>query len=59
MILKWGFTVPGGLVDRLLKEYALHEATIHYTLNDGIKANLTDKNAEIIRKLDVLGVKHV
>lgn len=57
MILKWGFTVPGGLVDRLMKEYALHEATINFTLNEGIKRNLSAKNEDICKQLEVLGVK--
>lgn len=57
MTTQWGFTVPGGLIDRLLKEYALHQATINWTLNPGVKANLTAKNIEIAKQLDHLGVK--
>jgi hypothetical protein len=56
MITQWGFTVPGGLIDKLLKEYALHEATIRYTLNPGIKKRLITKNIEITRRLESLGV---
>jgi len=57
MITQWGFTVPGGLIDRLMKEYALHVATINYTLNPGIKEHLTAKNAEIARQLEILGIR--
>jgi hypothetical protein len=57
MITEWGFTVPGGLIDRLLKYYALHEATINYTLNPGIKTSLAAKNIEIAKQLAKLGVK--
>jgi hypothetical protein len=56
VITKWGFTVPGGLIDRLMKEYALHEATANYTLNPGIKERLTAKNVEIAVRLAALGV---
>jgi hypothetical protein len=55
MMTRWGFTVPGGLVERLRKEHALHEATIAYTLNNGIKERLAAKNAEIKRQLEAFG----